>query len=71
MLGTGFPMESFRPAARARSESAANVSRYEYGDTAWLMTEVQQIAPQPTANGKASWLVTIKATASKFAAMLF
>ena len=73
MLGTGYPIESFRPVIRVRPESTRKLSLHEFGNTdpTWLMVEAKQKKLDHMIHGKWNWLVTLKAAASRFAAMLF
>ncbi|MDD4307916.1 MAG: hypothetical protein PHU53_03805 [Thermoplasmata archaeon] len=74
MLGTGYPTECYRPVCRAASESAHTLSLHEFGnsDSAWLMAEAQQShRPAKSSNMIHAWLSSVRAAASKVAAMLF
>lgn len=74
MLGTGYPTECYRPVCRAASESANTLSLHEFGnrDSAWLIAEAQRSHRPAKSTSKIHvWLSSVRAAASKVAAMLF
>ena len=73
MLGNGTPIECYRPAENTRFESAKRLALNEFGDrnSSWLVAEAQQNGAKVVNRRAWTWMATVRAAVSRFAAMLF